>query len=410
MHKLNIFAETICAFVTKQMFMTYKYRAEQKLLDKQRTKLYYICEQICILLYELVLCIEVIIMTKYEAVAQAIKTDIENGLYKEGKPIPTEELLTVQYDVSRQTIRKALSLLVEDNLILKRQGSGSVVRPKRLNPRTGKIAVVATYISDYIFPSQLRAVNDVLSENKYTAVLSATRNCVCNERAILEEILKNPVDGILIEGTKSAMPNPNFDLYEKLIEMDIPVVFFNGYYPSLSGTYSVCADNQAGGAELVRHLIERGHTKIAGFFKSDDIQGHQRYSGFISELFRNGLIIPDENVFWYITETKEELFNNPQEVLNRLGDNTAVVCYNDEVAFGLIKCLLSAGRRVPEDVAVVSFDNSNLSRISPVTITSLSYEDRNIGKIAAQKLVDILNGKGVTSEVLPWTFIQKESS
>lgn len=356
------------------------------------------------------LCIEVIIMTKYEAVAQAIKNDIENGLYKEGKPIPTEELLTAQYDVSRQTIRKALSLLVEDNLIIKRQGSGSVVRPKRLNPRTGKIAVVATYISDYIFPSQLRAVNDVLSENKYTAVLSATRNCVCNERAILEEILKNPVDGILIEGTKSAMPNPNFDLYEKLIEMDIPVVFFNGYYPSLSGTYSVCADNQAGGAELVRHLIERGHTKIAGFFKSDDIQGHQRYSGFISELFRNGLIIPDENVFWYITETKEDLFNNPQEVLNRLGDNTAVVCYNDEVAFGLIKCLLSAGRRVPEDVAVVSFDNSNLSRISPVTITSLSYEDRNIGRIAAQKLVDILNGKEVTSEVLPWTLIHKESS
>lgn len=89
-------------------------------------------------------------MTKYEAVAQAIKTDIENGLYKERQPIPTEELLTAQYDVSRQTIRKALSLLVEDNLILKRQGSGSLVRSKRLNPRTGKIAVVATYISDYI--------------------------------------------------------------------------------------------------------------------------------------------------------------------------------------------------------------------------------------------------------------------
>ena len=132
-------------------------------------------------------------MTKYEAVAQAIKTDIENGVYTEGQAIPTEELLTAQYDVSRQTIRKALALLVEDDLIIKRQGSGSVVRPKRLNPRTGKIAVVATYISDYIFPSQLRAVDEVLSENKYTAVLSATRNRVCNERAILEEILKNPV-------------------------------------------------------------------------------------------------------------------------------------------------------------------------------------------------------------------------
>ena len=210
--------------------------------------------------------------------------------------------------------------------------------------------------------------------------------------------------------SKSAMPNPNFDLYEKLIGMGIPVVFFNGYYPTLSGTYSVCADNQAGGAELVRHLIDRGHTKIAGYFKSDDIQGHQRYSGFISELFRSGLIIPDENVFWYTTETKEKLFDDPEEVLKRLGDNTAVVCYNDEVAFGLVKCLLSAGRRVPEDVAVVSFDNSNLSWISQVPITSLSYEDRNIGRIAAQKLVDILDGRDVSSEVLPWTFIQKESS
>ena len=56
--------------------------------------MYYICKQICILLHALVLCIEVIIMTKYEAVAQAIKNDIENGLYKEGQPIPTEELLT----------------------------------------------------------------------------------------------------------------------------------------------------------------------------------------------------------------------------------------------------------------------------------------------------------------------------
>ena len=160
----------------------------------------------------------------------------------------------------------------------------------------------------------------------------------------------------------------------------------------------------------MRHLIDRGHKKIAGYFKSDDIQGHQRYSGFISELFRSGLIIPDENVFWYTTETKEKLFDDPEEVIKFIGDNTAVVCYNDEVAFGLVKCLLSNGRRVPEDVAVVSFDNSNLSRISQVPITSLSYEDRNIGRIAAQKLVDILNGREVSSEVLPWTFIQKESS
>ena len=160
----------------------------------------------------------------------------------------------------------------------------------------------------------------------------------------------------------------------------------------------------------MRHFIERGHTKIAGYFKSDDIQGHQRYSGFISELFRNGLIIPDENVFWYTTETKETIFDKPEDVPKQLGDNTAVVCYNDEIAFSLVKCLLAADRRIPEDIAVVSFDNSSLSRISPVPITSLSYEGRNIGRIAAQKLVDILNGKEVCSEVVQWSLVQRESS
>lgn len=374
------------------------------LLDKYAIKLYHV--------YMGFVCVMEALnrMKKYEAVAEAIKKEIKNKTYRDGQALPTEEALTSIYGVSRQTVRKALSLLVEENLIAKRQGSGSVVRSGGLNPRTGKIAVVATYISDYIFPSQLRAVEEVLSENRYTAVLSATRNKVCTERAILEELLKNPVDGILIEGTKSAMPNPNADLYKQLIGMNIPIVFFNGYYPDLAGTYSVCADNFAGGAELVRHLIDKGHTAITGYFKSDDIQGHQRYSGFISELFGSGLIIPDESVFWYTTETKASLFDDPDEVLRRLGDNTAVVCYNDEIAFGLVKCLLAAGKSIPRDVAVVSFDNSNLSRISPVTITSLSYEDRNIGRIAAQKLVDLLNGKAVESEVVPWTFIQKESS
>lgn len=349
-------------------------------------------------------------MKKYEELISALEEAIRNGKYSEGQNLPTEEKLTEMYSVSRQTVRRALSCLADSGYIVKRQGSGSVVRQKRPVPRTGKIAVVATYISDYIFPGQLRAVEEVLSENRYTAVLSATRNRVCTERAILEELLKEPVDGILIEGTRSAMPNPNFDLYERLIGMGIPVVFFNGYYPALGGTYYVCADNRAGGAELVHHLIERGNTRISGYFKSDDIQGHQRYAGFISELFRSGLVIPDENVFWYTTEMKETLFDQPEEVLKRLGDSTAVVCYNDEVAFGLVKCLLASGKRVPEDIAVVSFDNSSLSSISQVPITSLSYEDRNIGRIAAQKLVDILNGKSVVSEVVPWTLVQKESS
>ena len=72
-------------------------------------------------------------MTKYEAVAQAIKTDIENGVYTEGQAIPTEELLAAQYDVSRQTIRKALALLVEDERTLRQiRRDTAVETPSRI--------------------------------------------------------------------------------------------------------------------------------------------------------------------------------------------------------------------------------------------------------------------------------------
>jgi GntR family transcriptional regulator of arabinose operon len=85
------------------------------------------------------------------------------------------------------------------------------------------------------------------------------------------------------------------------------------------------------------------------------------------------------------------------------------VCYNDEAAFRLVQFLLDSGKRIPEDVAVVSFDNSSLSEVSPVKITSLSYEDRNIGRISAAKLIKLINGKTVESEAVPWTLVEKES-
>ncbi|MGN0641628.1 MAG: substrate-binding domain-containing protein [Huintestinicola sp.] len=342
--------------------------------------------------------------------ANSLSDDIRSSHYLGGTLLPTEEQLTKIYGVSRQTVRKALSILEEQDIIEKKQGSGSVVKIK--NPAAGsrKVSVIVTYIDDYIFPGQLRGVEEVLSKNKYSAMLSATRNSICNERRILEDILKNPVAGILVEGTKTALPNPNIDLYEKLSRMNIPIVFFNSCYPRLKGPLYVCADNRRGGYELVTYLLKKGHKSIASIFKADDIQGHERYSGYISAMFDNKLLVSDSKTVWYTTETKDRLFDGSGDVLSSIGDATAVVCYNDEIAFMLIKYLTAHGKRVPEDIAVVSFDNSSLSEMSPVKITSLSYGDLNIGTIAAQKLVDILNGRSTGSDTIPWTLAEKESS
>ncbi len=349
-------------------------------------------------------------LKKYELVANSLSEDIGTGKYPGGTLLPTEEQLTKIYGVSRQTVRKALSILEEKDIIGKRQGSGSTVKIRNPAVRSRKVSVIVTYIDDYIFPGQLRGVEEVLSKNNYSAILSATGNRICSERKILEDILKDPVAGILVEGTKTALPNPNIDLYEKLARRNIPIVFFNSCYPGLKGPLYVCADNRRGGYELVTYLLNKGHRSIASIFKADDIQGHERYSGYISAMFDNKLFVSDSKTIWYTTETKDRLFDESGNILSSIGDATAVVCYNDEIAFMLIKYLTSHGKRVPEDIAVVSFDNSSLSEMSPVKITSLSYGDMNIGAIAARKLMDILNGRMAASETIPWKLAEKESS
>ncbi len=347
-------------------------------------------------------------MPKYQHIASELRDEIQSGQLSPGQTLPTEELLTQRFAASRQTVRQALSLLVEEGLITKRRGSGSRVCAQAAPKSGGSIAVIATYISDYIFPGILREAQSVFAANRYSAILSATRNSVYHERAILTDLLQKPVDGILVEGTKTALPNPNLDLYQKLMQRSVPIVFFNGVYADLPETVSVYADNFGGGYMLVQHLLQEGHTSIAGIFKSDDIQGHQRYSGYITALRDAGRMIPDSSVFWYTTENRNALFT--PELAQQIAACSAVVCYNDEIAFRLIPLLLSCGVRIPQDVAVASFDNSALSEMSPVKITSLSYGDQNIGRVAAETLLSRIAGRPAQSRTLRWTLVEKEST
>ena len=126
---------------------------------------------------------------KYQIVADALRAGIRDGSYQ--KTLPTEQALCAQFGVSRQTVRQALSLLETERLIDRRQGSGSHIREQRDSSyhRRLSIAVVTTYISDYIFPSILREIEAVCSENNSAPLLFATQNQVATERRILQTLL-----------------------------------------------------------------------------------------------------------------------------------------------------------------------------------------------------------------------------
>lgn len=353
--------------------------------------------------------------SKYVQIAASLRSNIQEGHYQGTMRLPTEKELSETFQVNRQTVRRALSLLTSEGLIERRQGSGSYVRDSS-QAHGNSIAILTTYINDYIFPSILQDAQTVFSRNGYSTMVFCTNNQVNMEREVLKNILNSPVCGLLVEGTKAALPNPNLDLYAQLREAGMPFVFLHGSYSALPDSVCISDDDVQGGYLLAHLLLKKGHSKIAGIFKSDDIQGHNRYFGFLTAFREAGLPLPDSNVLWYTTEEKNQLLQHHDTTLlqdfirNSMKGITAVVCYNDEIAFSLINLLLDSGIRVPKDVAVVSFDNSSYSEFCKIKVTSLAHGTRHIGRIAAEHLVDMLQGRKAESVVVPWTLVEKESS
>ena len=338
--------------------------------------------------------------SKYVIVAEKLRNDIQMGVFAQGERLPSDHELVHQTGYSRHTIRQAINLLEHENLVYRVRGSGTYLRNTVRHRLTHNIAVVTTYIGEYIFPEILKGIEQTLSKSGYVSMLYATYNRVENERKILMELLTKPIDGIIVEGTKTALPNPNIDLYRRLQEQGIPMVFINGYYPDLDRILSVVSDDREGGQTACRYLIDKGCRSIAGIFKSDDIQGHRRYAGYASAMLQAGLSIHDEQVFWYTTENRADLLD---AILTKLDPCDGVVCYNDEVALHLAKAI-HASRLHP--LAIASFDHSTYASLSPEPVFSLDSPKADIGSYAGRKMLELLQNKKSDSMVLPWKIIE----
>jgi len=344
-------------------------------------------------------------LPKYKLLADLLRQEISSGKYKYLDRLLTENELAQKYNMSRQTVRQAIGLLEKEGIITRRRGSGTYIsKPGKTRQKTMTVGVISTYITEYIFPSIVRGIEGVLTENGYSLLLSATRNRVDSERKLLLDCIQKNVDGLIVEGTKTTLPNPNISLYREIRDMGVPIVFINGFYPEMTDSVYVVMDDFGGGLEAVRRLISQGYSNIAGIFKSDDMQGHKRYAGFTRGLIEAGISLADDSVVWYGTETMDMIFEEGENSpLSKAVKNAeGVVCYNDLIAVRLIDFIQKTGRRVPEDVKIVSFDNSHYSELGIVKIISLNHPKEELGKLAAQKLLNMINGRNERPSVLPW--------
>lgn len=325
---------------------------------------------------------------KYQMIVEWIKQQVQDGAVKEGDKFFSEHELGEKFEVSRQTVRQAISVAERDGYLESRRGSGTYVvyTPEKQPAQTMTIGVISTYLDDYIFPPIIRGIGKALGKRGYTMQLVFTLNRVENETKALQNMLQRGVDGLLVEPTKSGLPNPNLEMYKRIAAKDIPIVFFNAYYPSLPFAH-VALNDKAAGKAATQRLIKAGHRKIAGLFQSDDIQGHLRYAGYLEALIENGIDMNAKRVLWFATEDIPTLYEDEKRVLDRLSGATAVLCYNDQVGVELLEFLKAQGKRVPQDISVISIDNAALAQHSTPPLTTINHPKEILGKMAAENLL-----------------------
>lgn len=345
---------------------------------------------------------------KYQKIVDSIYSDIKGRKLRDGDKLDSENEIGEKFRVSRQTVRHALAVLEEKGILDKRQGSGNyIVVPKEMEfSNTGlskTITVVSTYLNNYIFPRIISEIEGVLREKGYSLRIVFTHNHFDGERAILERLLQEEdVGGLIIEPTKSAIPNLNRPLYYELLSKNIPMMFFHSYYESMPIPH-VSMNDVLAGEIAAEHLIEQGHRKIGGIFKMDDGQGPRRYEGYARALSKHGIHLDDRPVIWIDTEEQKDLRRSADIILKRLEGCSGCVCYNDEVAYSMVQICMERGIRVPEDFSITGIDNSDLCVLSPVHITSVEHPMEKLGRKVAEQFLRLLENprEDVTYEFTP---------
>jgi LacI family transcriptional regulator len=248
--------------------------------------------------------------------------------------------------------------------------------------RTGQLAFSIPDVANPVYTSMVRAIQTVAREHSYRLVLHSTGADAAEELAILRDLRRRFVDGLILVPL-----NVTPEHVEELTRASAPVVVI-GRIPRQVAVDAVEVDSRRGAALAVRHLHAHGRRRI-GFVNGPvkTTPGHSRRLGYLDALRATGLERDDA-----LVETAEDftLSAGYDATLRLLGRTRpdALLCANDLLALGAIAALRSAGNEVPEDVAVVGMDNSDLGSIAWPALTSVDLGSGERARRAAALLLE----------------------
>ncbi|MEV6687212.1 LacI family DNA-binding transcriptional regulator [Streptomyces sp. NPDC051130] len=275
--------------------------------------------------------------------------------------------------------------------------------------RTDAVALVipepeARFFAEPYFSDVVRGVGATLAETDVQLVLTLAGG-ERERRRLAQYLSGHRVDGVLLVSVHAGDPLP-----ELLAELGIPTVI-SGRRSADEALPCVDSDNLAGAAGAVRHLLERGRRAIATITGPLDVYGAQcRLDGYRQALAAAGHPA-DEQLIAAGDFTEEGGRRAMRELLERRPALDAVFAASDVMAAGARLELRAAGRRIPQDVALVGFDDSVVARHMDPPLTSVRQPIEEMGRTMARVLLErIAGGPADAAVVLPTELVVRESS
>jgi LacI family transcriptional regulator len=251
---------------------------------------------------------------------------------------------------------------------------------------TNTIGVVVPKLNSYFMATVISGVEKITAENGYGLIISQSQESWKKEISCISTLFNSRVDGMLVS---LAFDTRNMDHFNILFNKDIPIVFFDRV-ADCNGCISIVIDNYKAGYEATSHLIEQGCSRIV-YVGGNLLRNvySERFSGYKKAIADNNIkfdpslvIISDMN-----GQAGREIAN---KILTMVPRPDGIFTSNDTSAVAAIVELEKAGLNIPDDIAVVGFNNEPISQVIKPNLTTVDYPAREMGEIAATSLINKL--------------------
>ena len=256
------------------------------------------------------------------------------------------------------------------------------------------IGVIVPEFTHYYFSSILTGIEEAAMSRGYYIMVALSNEMYEREARICEMFHRQKVCGVIVSQAKDTH---NYDHFQKFIDSNIPIVFYDRICTGVNAS-RVVVDDYMGAYNAVTYLIETGCKRIAYYGGPVQLEiSKNRYNGYKDALLKHGLQIDETIISVCDNRADAELITPKLMALETPPDGYFAV--NDDTAIGILYTVKHAGLHVPEDVCICGFTNGQRAVACDPMLTTVEQRGKRVGEEAAEILIDKVEGHSPIEKV-----------